>query len=362
MPAVGWARPEPGDWVPACEQHATRLSGALPPGVGHVSPSYKPPSCVAVTAGQLLRLRQLGPGDEVAPELLPAATVVMGRAGYATTAGVYGWTALDGWEHQGEPESADADEQPEPADELIGQLLESIQARLPQWMRAEGDLRYKLEGAVFTVLSCLDGVVDGLPPFELVPDGGTAAINRGVHLHDEWGRYCLGKMGDDAPKEPEPDTPPLSEIMERLLRLEALFIDPRELAKLSDDEMREMAQMPGCAGGELQLGRLLKIEDRLSLLEQAIARPGRRDAFQVDFDPGPYHLGRIATVLERAAGVQEAVAAAGGQHPDFMDAIGEPCPNCGCRLKISAPGGGIAPCPGCGYLWDEEAAPEPGAE
>jgi hypothetical protein len=84
MPAVGWARSDSGDWVPACEQHAT---------------SHKPPSHVNVTAGQLLRLRQLGPGDEVAPELLPAATVAIGRAGWATKAGVYSWTPQGGWEH-----------------------------------------------------------------------------------------------------------------------------------------------------------------------------------------------------------------------------------------------------------------------
>jgi hypothetical protein len=53
---------------------------------------------VTIAADQLLRLRQLGPGDEVAPELLPAATVVMGRAGYATKAGTYSWTAEGGWE------------------------------------------------------------------------------------------------------------------------------------------------------------------------------------------------------------------------------------------------------------------------
>lgn len=98
-PAEGWARLcFGGDWVPACEQHATRLCGALPPGVEHVSPSYSPPSHVTITAGQLLRLRQLGPGDEVPPELLPAALVILGRAGYVSRAGAYSWTAQAGWE------------------------------------------------------------------------------------------------------------------------------------------------------------------------------------------------------------------------------------------------------------------------
>jgi hypothetical protein len=37
--AVGWSRSDSGDWVPACEQHATHLCGAPPPGTGHISPA-----------------------------------------------------------------------------------------------------------------------------------------------------------------------------------------------------------------------------------------------------------------------------------------------------------------------------------
>lgn len=58
-------------------------------------------------------------------------------------------------------------------------------------------------------------------------------------------------------------------IAERLLRLEVLFVDPAEVAKLSDDELREMASMPG---GDLQLSRFTKLEDRVALLEKAVAR------------------------------------------------------------------------------------------
>jgi hypothetical protein len=119
----------------------------------------------------------------------------------------------------------------------------------------------------------------------------------------------------------------LTRLTERMLRLEALLLDPDELTKEPAETLEQLRQMPG--GAPLQLGRLAALE---KAIEETTSLGDE--------------LRRIATVLERAAGVQEQHIA--GEELGWWP---EPCKHCGCQLVRYAVAGKLRQrkgCPGCG--------------
>lgn len=62
-----------------------------------------------------------------------------------------------------------------------------------------------------------------------------------------------------------------------------------------------------------------------------------------------YQLRRIATALERAAGVEELRLSS---NAPCCGKLSESCPNCGCRLHVTELDGAET-CPGCGYRFSE---------
>lgn len=138
---------------------------------------------------------------------------------------------------------------------------------------------------------------------------------------------CAHGSAAPEPSIERPEGHEVTRLSERVLRLEALLLDPAELAKEPAEALEQLRQMPG--GAPLQLGRLANLEEAV---EQTAA-----------LGDG---LARIATALERAAGVQEQHIA--GERLTWYP---EPCKHCGCQLVRVAAAGDLRQlkgCPGCG--------------
>jgi hypothetical protein len=276
--AAGWARSDSGDWVPACERHATHLCGALPPGVEHVSPSYRPPDTDPDRPG-------------------PTANYPLAVAVELAIAAVDTRCLM-----------------PSSVSELIGRL----NCSRPGWrdrIRAQARRLHQI----------------GRPPDEPLP-----------------------------PWEPTAEADPLSS--EALAELAEALADPgtpsteghrRALvqARRMLDEIHRLRLIEDVLGRahDRQLHRVAEAaEDIAEEIHRARQAPAPAIGHRVDnpIDETNAQLSRIATVLERAAGVQEALAADSGLSP-YPDE--EPCPACGCRVKLKLGCG----CPGCGLTWDE---------
>jgi hypothetical protein len=191
--------------------------------------------------------------------------------------------------------------------EVQGKLLELPDAPTTTGHRRALQACRRLWDEVDRLRDLLDLMaVDLVPPVRLTVSAGEAGNNAMAYYRSMLTELChrlgvpecaadtwedaLSHLERRLPSQPEHHE--LTRLAERILRLEALLLDPAELAKEPAESLEQLRQMPG--GAPLQLGRLTELEDAVRQTADAVRQTA-------ELGDG---LTRIAMALERLVSFQ----------------------------------------------------------